>query len=66
MMEEATVTKIIVTFLLWSIKFACGVAPLLFRGRLRAPNRGWWTKKLIGNANAVRPDYEDNFSLTVN
>lgn len=48
MMEEATVTKIIVTFLLWSIKFVCGVAPLLFRGRLRAPDRGWWTKKLIG------------------
>ena len=66
MMEEATVTKIIVTFLLWSIKFVCGVAPLLFRGRLRAPNRGWWTKKLIGNAKAVRPDYEDNFTLTVN
>ena len=49
-MEEVTGTKIIVTFLLWSIKFACGIAPLAFRRKLKGPNGGgWWIKKLIGD-----------------
>ena len=48
-MEEVTVTKILVTCLLWSIKFACGIAPLAFRRKLKGPNGGgWWIKKLIG------------------
>ena len=47
-MDEVTVTKVIVTFLLWASKFACGVAPILMRGNMRGPNGGWWAKKLIG------------------
>ena len=64
-MDEVTVTKVIVTFLLWASKFACGVAPILIRGNMRGPNGGWWAKKLIGKNTQIPKNWILDFFLSV-